>query len=72
MTTKKQRRAAVAEKRARFDAESTRIGLEAQRIDREKRERRMSDVERAVKKRRAKRIEIIPDNLQKSMEAIRG
>lgn len=47
MTTKKQRREAVALNRARFDKESQRMGAEAQRRDREKRDRAQYDANRA-------------------------
>ena len=47
MTTKKQRRQQVAEKRAAFDAETKRLGLEAQRRDRERREQIKFEAERA-------------------------
>lgn len=75
MTTKKQRRAKVAEKRAIYDAESKRLGLEAQRIDREKRERRIEDVEREVKKRdnaqkMRKQHEDVPENLRQAAAVI--
>jgi hypothetical protein len=50
MTTKKQRRAMVAEKRARYDAETKRLGLEAQKRDQERREQRRFDAERAEQK----------------------
>lgn len=39
MTTKKQKRQAALEKRAAFEAEHRRTGLEAQRLDRERRAR---------------------------------
>lgn len=55
MTTKKQRREQVAAKRARYDAESRRMGLEALRVEREKREQSLQDADREAKTRKAKR-----------------
>lgn len=53
MTTKKQRREQVAEKRARYDEETRRMGLEAQKRDREKREQRKYDANRAESSKKA-------------------
>lgn len=82
MTTKKQRREQVAAKRAEYDAETKRMGLEAQRIDREKRQNRLHDIERAERKKatalkmrqaheaaEAKK-EVVPSNLLSSMEYV--
>lgn len=45
MTTKKQRREQVAIRRAQYDAETKRLGLAAQRRDRERRDQKKSGVE---------------------------
>lgn len=46
MTTKKQKRALMAEKRAKYDEETRQLGLAAQKLDREKRQRRAEQVQR--------------------------
>lgn len=78
MTTKKQSRENAEAKRARFDAETKRLGLEAQQHDWAKRQKTMAAAEAAVRSRVAKaatkhiKDAPVPDNVAVSYANSQG
>lgn len=74
MTTKKQMRERVAAKRKKFDAETQRMGLEAQQRSASARQQRLAQDEEAMltERPRTRRVTPIPDNLASSYANAQG